>query len=78
LLSGRPRPQFAESENGLQMWRVDENILNNLSRTDDRGGSPVWGFGGGGVGANKSLSSKTSLLWNVTQEFGLNGSCEAV
>jgi hypothetical protein len=31
------RPQVADGGNGLQIWRVSENILNKQSRTADKG-----------------------------------------
>jgi hypothetical protein len=35
------RPQVANGGDGLQMWRVTENILNKLSRTAEKGGPPA-------------------------------------
>jgi hypothetical protein len=41
------RPQVADGGEGLQIRRVAANILNKQSRTNDRGGPPAWGLGGG-------------------------------
>ena len=41
LTTACTRPQLV----GLQIWRVATNILNNQSRTAERGVSPVWGLG---------------------------------
>jgi hypothetical protein len=48
---GMARPQVADGGNGLQIWRVAENILNKQSRTADKGWSSSLGFG---RGANNS------------------------
>jgi hypothetical protein len=34
---GMARPQVADGEDGLQIWRVAANILNKQSRTADKG-----------------------------------------
>jgi hypothetical protein len=44
---GMSRPQAADREDGLQIWRVGENILNKQSRTADNGWSSGWGLGVG-------------------------------
>jgi len=31
------RPRIADGEDGLQIWRVAANVLNNQSRTTDKG-----------------------------------------
>jgi hypothetical protein len=36
---GMARPQVAEGEDGLQIWRVAANILNKQSRAADKGWS---------------------------------------
>jgi hypothetical protein len=36
------RPQVADGEDGLQMWRVAANILNNSHGQAIMGGSPGW------------------------------------
>jgi hypothetical protein len=41
------RPQVADGEDGLQIWRVVANILNKQSRTADKGCSPRFGVGRG-------------------------------
>jgi hypothetical protein len=38
---------FCSLSDGLQIWRVAVNILNKQSRTDDGGGPPASGLGGG-------------------------------
>jgi hypothetical protein len=40
------RPQVADRGDGLQMWRVAANILNNQSRTADSWWSSSLGLGG--------------------------------
>jgi hypothetical protein len=45
------RPQVADGQNGLQIWRVAANILNKQSQTADRGWSSSLGVG---RGANNS------------------------
>jgi hypothetical protein len=42
---GMGRPQVADEGDGLQIWKVAENILNKLSRTADRGWSSSLGVG---------------------------------
>jgi hypothetical protein len=41
------RPQVADRGDGLQIWRVAENILNKQSRTADSGWSSSLGVGQG-------------------------------
>jgi hypothetical protein len=41
------RPQVADGGNGLQIWRVAANILNNQSRTADKGWASSLGVGRG-------------------------------
>jgi hypothetical protein len=46
------RPRVADGGDGLQIWKVDSNILNKQSRIADKG----WSSGlGVGRGANNSL-----------------------
>jgi hypothetical protein len=59
------RPQVADGEDVLLIWRVAENILNKHSRTDDKG----WSYSlGVGQGANNSSPYKTSFLNNVNTQ----------
>jgi hypothetical protein len=37
------RPQVADGGDGLQIWRVDGNILNKKLRTANKGRSSNWG-----------------------------------
>jgi hypothetical protein len=48
---GMARPQVADGEDGLQIWRVVANVLNKQSRTADTGWSSSLGVG---RGANNS------------------------
>jgi hypothetical protein len=48
---GMARPLVADGENGFQTWRVAVNILNNQSRTADKGWTSSLGVG---RGANNS------------------------
>jgi hypothetical protein len=41
------RPQVADGAEGLQIWRVAANILNNQSRTADKGWPSSLGVGRG-------------------------------
>jgi hypothetical protein len=42
---GVERPQVAAGGDGLQIWRVDENISNKQSRTADKGWPSSLGIG---------------------------------
>jgi hypothetical protein len=44
---GMARPQVADGEKGLQIWRVSANILNKQPRTADKGCSSSLGVGRG-------------------------------
>jgi hypothetical protein len=44
---GMARPQVADGGDGLQIWRVAANILNNSRGQSTRGGPPAWGLGVG-------------------------------
>jgi hypothetical protein len=44
---GMARPRVADTEDGLQIWRVAANILNKQSRTADSGWSSSLGVGRG-------------------------------
>jgi hypothetical protein len=48
---GMARPQVADGEDALQLWREAANILNKQSRAADKGWSSSWGVG---RGANNS------------------------
>jgi hypothetical protein len=41
------RPQVADGQNGLQLWRVASNTLNKQWRTADEGCPLAWGLGMG-------------------------------
>jgi hypothetical protein len=41
------RPQVADGGDGLQLWRVAANILNEQSRTANKGLSSLWCVRGG-------------------------------
>jgi hypothetical protein len=79
------RPQVADGEDGLQIWRVAANILNKQSRTADKG----WYSWGLGVGLttpqrkNKCVTkckkgpqtwtdslNKQTKLWKMDMRFG--------
>jgi hypothetical protein len=44
---GMARPQVADREDTLQIWRVATNILNKQSRTADKGWPSTLGVGRG-------------------------------
>jgi hypothetical protein len=44
---GMTRPQVADGEDGLQIWRVAANVLNKQSRTADSGWPSSLGVGWG-------------------------------
>jgi hypothetical protein len=44
---GMARPQVADGGDSLQLWKVAANILNNQSRTADKGLSSSLGVGRG-------------------------------
>jgi hypothetical protein len=60
---GMARPQVAEGGDGLQIWRVAENILNKQSQTADKGWASSLGVGRGLTTHRK----KISLLRNVNK-----------
>jgi hypothetical protein len=64
---GMTRPQVADRGDGLQIWRVAANILNEQSWTADSGWSSSLGVG-------RELTSfprkNQYLLRNTTQSFG--------
>jgi hypothetical protein len=62
------RPRVADGRDGLQIWRVAENILNKQSRTADKGWSCSLGVGRGVVISHR----KKTILLNVTQDLGIN------
>jgi hypothetical protein len=54
-------PQVADGGDGLQIWRVDTNILNKQSRRADKGWSSSLEVG---RGANNSSQKKISCYEN--------------
>jgi hypothetical protein len=60
---GLARPQVADGENGLQIWRIASNISNKQSRTADRGWPSSLGVGRGLTAQN----FKTSYLLRCVQ-----------
>jgi hypothetical protein len=62
------RPRVADGGDGFQIWRVAEDILNNQSRTADKGGLP-----GLGLSVGLTTHHKKKLLRNVTQGFAKSG-----
>jgi len=74
MLHGSLSPRLgATSGRGdvLHIWRVAANILNNHSRTADKGGPTAWGLDVGLIDPH----FKKQFVTNVTQGFG-NGLCE--
>jgi hypothetical protein len=64
---GKPRPQFADGGDGLQIWNVGAKIMNKQSRLADKG----W-YCSLEVGRISNIK-KNSLLRNMKKcvEFGL-------
>jgi hypothetical protein len=58
-IHGMARPQVADGGDGLQVWRVAENILNKQSQTVDTGSSSSLGVG---RGTNNSSTYKNKLV----------------
>jgi hypothetical protein len=67
------RPEVADGERGLQIWRVAANILNTQSRTADKGWSSSLGVGrgvqqskedemGGACGAHGEVRGACNIL----------------
>jgi hypothetical protein len=44
---GMAHPRFADTGDGLQIWRVAANILNKRRGQPTLGGPPAWGVGRG-------------------------------
>jgi hypothetical protein len=64
------RPQVADGEDGLQIWRVAANILNKQSRTADKG----WYFCLLSGVVLRTLNRKKKACYESTQEAsGLDG-----
>jgi hypothetical protein len=61
------RPRVADREDGLQIWRVAANILNNQSQTADSGWSNSLGVGRELTTPNNKIQS---LLRNTTHSLG--------
>jgi hypothetical protein len=53
-LSGMAHPHVADGEEGIQVWRIDANILNKHSRIAHK----VWSLLGIWAGANNSSQKK--------------------
>jgi hypothetical protein len=66
ILGGMARPQFADGGDAPQIRRVAANILNNQSRTADKGWSSSLGVG---RGANNSSPKKIWLLRKTTRSL---------
>jgi hypothetical protein len=64
---GMARPQVADGGNGLQIWKVAENILNKHSRTADEG---WFSYLGVGRWANNSSPYKIILLRKFKRSLG--------
>jgi hypothetical protein len=62
---GMARPQVADGGESLQIWRVAANILNNQSRTADKGCPPAWGLGRGLTTLHRK---ERNTLRNVTKD----------
>jgi hypothetical protein len=58
------RLQVEDGGDGLQIWRVDTNILNKQSRTADKGWPSSIEVG---RGARNYLSKENSMLRNVSE-----------
>jgi hypothetical protein len=63
---GMALPRVAAVGDGLQLWKVDGNMLNKQLRGPTRGGPPAWGLGDGVT----TRLRRTGLLRNVTQGLG--------
>jgi hypothetical protein len=61
------RPQVADGEEGLQIWRVTVNVLNKQSWAADKGWTSSLGVG---RGANNASPYKSNALRNVSQILG--------
>jgi hypothetical protein len=59
------RPQVADRGDGLQIWRVAANIMNNLLLTADEGWSYSLGIRRGAESLHRK--KKISFLRNVTK-----------
>jgi hypothetical protein len=67
------RPQVADGEDGLQVWRVAANILNKQSRTADKGSSSSLGVGL--EASNSSLQKKIFSCEMLPRVSELDGFC---
>jgi len=54
-------PQVVDGGDGLQIWRVDANILMGSHRQLTNGGPPAW------QGLAIPYCRRTSFLWSVRQ-----------
>jgi len=64
-------PRVAGGGDGLQIWRVDGNVVNKQLRTTSKWWSSRLVVG---QGANNSWTQENGVLWNVTQSLGFGGS----
>jgi hypothetical protein len=60
------RPQVVDGGERLQKWKVAVNILNNESRTADKGQSTSLGVG---VGLTTPYGKQSNLLRNVSKHL---------
>jgi hypothetical protein len=58
------RPQVADGRDDLHMWRIDTNVLNKQSRSDDKGWYPTSRVA---QRLNNTVTEKVSMLRNVRQ-----------
>jgi hypothetical protein len=61
------RPQVADGGEGLQIWRVAANILNNQSQAADKGWTSRLGLG---VGLLTPHRKESNVLRNVSKCLG--------
>ena len=52
-----------------QVWRVDANILNNQSRTAEKGGPPVWCLGDELTNPHRKIISRYEMLTQRTSDL---------
>jgi hypothetical protein len=71
---GMERPRFADGGDGLQLWRVAENILNKQSRTADKGWSSSLGALGDRITSPRRKKTPCYKMLHTASE--LAGTCE--
>jgi len=59
-------PPVADREEGQQICRITAEVLNGLSRTNDKGWSSSWGFGGV---VNNYSPPELDILGNISQSL---------